>query len=190
MKFTDLLGLVLCIFTFNILSYGLGILRDFSFVGASTLFSILLIILTIYVFREFRKGLILTIISITMLYIYSYSISGVLIKQYLGPYTLLLISLISSLALVLVVLRSDNDVAFTQSFIIFSLPLGFIDLTGVISMSVIISQVVFLKSLVSVSLCSLTILFSYLPYALLPLVADVRYVNHKHLQYYLLGGGY
>jgi|GEM_PF-1117248 len=181
MKFTDLLGLVLCILTFNTLLYGLGLLRDFSFVGVSIFFSILLIILTIYVFREFRKGLILTITSITMLYIYSYSMSGVLVKQYLGPYTLLLISLISSLALVLVVLRSDNDVAFTQSFIIFSLPLGFIDLTGVISMSVIISQVVFLKSLVSVSLCSLTILFSYLPYALLPLIADVRYVNHLNI---------
>jgi len=181
MRFTDLLGLVLCILTFNVLSYGLDLFRDSAFVGISTLFSISLTVLTIYVFREFRKGLVLTILSMTVLYIYGYSTSGISVKQYLGPYTLLITPLISSLALVLVVLRSDNDTAFTQSLIIFSLPLGFIDLTGVIAVSVIISQIVFLKSLISVLLCSLVIFFTYLPYTILPLIADIRYVNHLNI---------
>ncbi len=193
MRYYELSALVLCIISFNILTYLVGLSKGvITFVTFSALYAASLAITSVIIYKDIRKGLAATYLFLALVFIYAYGTAPNLVfKSALGPYMMFITPIVSGLAASILALRSDLGISLAQVLIIISLPSAFLDFGGLLPFALMTPHILLLKTATDGLRFAGIALLVYLPYLLIPVsVSDVSAVPHMKLSnvLYVSGG--
>ncbi|MEM2157691.1 MAG: hypothetical protein QXO72_01590 [Sulfolobales archaeon] len=172
MKLHELLGLMICIISINLLMYLLGFAKNaLFFITFSTIYALVLSLTSTVVYKDLRKGLAVTYLFLGFVFIYAYgSTPGTSFSYYLGPYLMSIIPLSTSLLASFLTLRSSREISFAYVLIVLSIPTALLDPHGLLPVSVLIPHTLFLRTAFD-GLWFITMsLLLYAPYLTLPIL--------------------